>query len=83
MIQTLYQIGNAIKDEPEFQLYFQPWGNPFPGREKEAKVIVAEVVDSKFKKLTIEDFKKNQIGKYLFKLGSTGGRVVSLVPIAS
>lgn len=39
MISTLYNIGKAIQNDSDYADYFQAWGNPFPGRENEAKVI--------------------------------------------
>lgn len=78
MIQTLYQIGNAIKDDPDFEQYFQPWGNPFPGQD--ANVIVAEVKNGEFKRLSIEKFKKTNLKKYLYRLGSTKRRATNSVP---
>jgi CRISPR-associated protein Cas8b/Csh1 subtype I-B len=80
MIQTLYNIGQAIKDHPDYEAFFQPWGNPFPGREDDAKVIVAEIEKKKFVKLRIESFRKIYLNKYLFRPGSTKGRATNSVP---
>lgn len=78
MIQTLYQIGQAIKDDPDYEQYFQQWGNPFPGRD--ANVIVLEVKNRKFQKLSIEKLKTKNLKQYLYKLGSTKGRATNSVP---
>lgn len=78
MIQTLYQIGQAIKDDPAYEQYFQPWGNPFPGQE--ANVIVAEMQSGLFKRLSIEKFKSKNLKNYLYRRGSTKGRATNSVP---
>ncbi len=80
MIQTLYQIGAAIHNDDEYSRFFQPWGNPFPGREDDAKVIVAEIENGSFIKVVLENFRSDYLGKYLFREGSTKGRATNSVP---
>lgn len=80
MIETLYQIGVAIKDHPRYSEYFQPWGNPFPGREEEAKVLVIKVEKGNFVGLMEEAFRSKYLSKYLFREGSTKGQATNSVP---
>lgn len=75
MIKTLYQIGRAFSEEPEFAHYFKPWQNPYP-RAEEATVLVVDVQD---KRLVTpikapEVFRSNWLGKYLYRKpsGSNG-----------
>ena len=78
MIQTLYQIGQAIKDDPEYEQYFQPWGNPYP--KQDANIIVIDVVNEKYKNISIEILRTKYLKNYLYKLGSTRGRATNSVP---
>lgn len=80
MIQTIYQIGAAIMDDSEYSEFFHPWGNPFPGREDQAKVIVAEIEDSVLAQVYVESFRKEYLRRYLFREGSTKGRATNSVP---
>lgn len=67
MIDTLYKIGQAIKDDPDYEQYFQPWGNPFPGREEKAKVLIIEVKNGQFHGTSLEVFRsKTFLAKYLY-----------------
>jgi len=67
MLQTLFKIGEAIKDDPEYEQYFQPWGNPFPGREEKAKVLIIEIKNGQFNDISLEVYRsKTFLAKYLY-----------------
>ncbi len=78
MIKSLYTIGKVLKEKyPE---YFEPWANPFAGREDKAKVIVANIKDGRLsKEIEVENFRSAYIDKYLYRKVQ-GANGTNLVP---
>jgi len=80
MIKTLYQIGRAFSEEPEFAQYFKPWQNPYP-RAEEATVLVIDVKD---KQLVTpikapEVFHPKWLDKYVYR-DAAGKRGTHITP---
>jgi len=78
MIRTLYKIGKLLKQKKEYAHYFEPWNNPFPGKEEKGRVIVFDILDGTLNtKPVIESFKTDW-SKYLYREASANG--TNLVP---
>ncbi len=77
MINSLYKIGKVLKKEyPE---YFQPWMNPFPRNEEDARVITISVKNGIIQyPIAIDYFKTGKVNKYLYRkvLGANGTNLV-------
>lgn len=66
MIKTLYQIGRAFSDEPEFADYFKPYQNPFTKPEGQT-VLEVEVESGKPINIVMTDFRPKRLSDYLFR----------------
>lgn len=73
MIKTLYQIGRAFSEEPEFADYFKPYQNPFSKAEGQT-VLQVEVESGKPVNIVMADFRPKKLSDYLFRRpsGSNG-----------
>jgi CRISPR-associated protein Csh1 len=79
MIKTIYQFGTYLKEIEEMQPYFEVSAAPYPENATDEQVIIAEIKNQKFSKLTIERYSTAYNGKYLFReLASS--RSTSIVP---
>lgn len=69
MIKTLYQIGRAFSEEPEFAEYFKPYQKP-----EVQTVLQVEVKSGKPVNIVMADFRSKKISDYLFRKpsGSNG-----------
>ncbi|MCO6490714.1 MAG: TIGR02556 family CRISPR-associated protein [Phaeodactylibacter sp.] len=79
MIKTLYNIGQALEQSDKYQAYFEPWENPFPGKEENAKVILVRLENGNVQGIEIENFSRRKLGKYLFRT-IRGANGTNLVP---
>lgn len=79
MIRTIYQFGLHLREVEDMKPYFEIATAPYQEKSDEEFVIVAEIKDRKFQKLTAEAYKKALVPKYLYReLASSNS--TSLVP---
>lgn len=79
MIRTIYQFGQHLREVEEMKPYFEIAAAPYPEKGTEEVVIIAEIRDRKFKRLTTEAYKRALVSKYLYReLASSNS--TSLVP---
>jgi len=82
MIKTFYNIGKILKENEEYQDYFEAYANPNTSG-KEMKVILAVFENQQFKKLEMEDFSKKNLDKYLYRkpAGANGFPMLPTLPL--
>jgi CRISPR-associated Csh1 family protein len=79
MIRTIYQFGQHLRDVEDMKPYFEIAAAPYSEKGTEDVVIVAEIRDRRFQKITIETYRKSLVSKYLYReLASSNS--TSLVP---
>lgn len=82
MIKTIYSIGKILKENEEYQDYFEAYANP-NSSGKEMKVILAIFENQQFKGIELEDFSKKNLDKYLYRkpAGSNGFPILPTLPL--
>lgn len=83
MIQSLYNLGLALKTSLKHEAYFASYADPFAGFEGERKVVIIEIEnDEVLEELDIEDFSPAHAGRYLYRApkGPRGAPLVATGP---
>lgn len=82
MIQSLYQLGTALRTDDRFASYFASYANPFAGLKDldKAKVIVLDIKNNVVQESTdMETFSRAHASRYLYRKPK-GARGAPLVP---
>ncbi len=79
MIKTIYQFGTYLSQIEEMQHYFEMSAAPYPEHSTDELVIIAEIRNKKYTKLSIERYSTAYNSRYLYReLASS--RSTSIVP---
>ena len=79
MIETLYQFGQQLRKIDSMSRYFQAFGSPYSERAENEKVIVAEINDGQFSRLSLDEYRKTWGKRYLFR-ELAAARSTSILP---
>ena len=80
MIQSLHDLGIALKEDPDNEDYFASYSNPFAGYSGTAKVVVVDIKNDKvMDALDEETFQIGNASRYLYRKPK-GARGAPLVP---
>lgn len=79
MITTIYNFSELLQDVKELKEYYGKANNPFKEFAGQGKVLICEIKNKKYTGLTLEDFSKDLISKYLYRK-LDGARATSIVP---
>ena len=79
MIRTMYQFGQHLREVEDMKPYFEIAAAPYPEKATDDLVIIADIKDRQFQRLTLEPYKKTLVPKYLFR-ELAAARATSIVP---
>lgn len=79
MIRTMYQFGQHLREVEDMKPYFEIAAAPYPEKATDDIVIIAEIKDRQFQRLTLDPYKKTLVPKYLFR-ELAAARATSIVP---
>jgi CRISPR-associated Csh1 family protein len=82
MIQSLYELGLALKTKDKYKDYFASYSDPFAGFDGEAYVIVLEIEEDEVVGSTIETYQRGNANRYLYRKpkGARGAPLVATGP---
>lgn len=83
MIQSLYNLGLALKTTLKHEAYFASYADPFAGFDGDRKVIIIEIEDDEvLPDLDMETFQPAHTGRYLYRApkGPRGAPLVATGP---
>ena len=79
MIKTIYQFGQQLQKLEDMKGYFEIFGSPYPERATNENIIIATITARQFSGFTLEKYKKEENGFYLFR-ELAAARSTSIVP---